>query len=286
MKNQTKLKTFLIETIGLIAGCLITSIGINMFLKPFTIAPGGLSGLSLVINKLTGLSVSLIMLVLGIPLIIFSIKILGKKDALKTLIGMLILSFCLEITSPLSNFNATSDVLLSAISGALLFGVGLGIIFSIDASTGGTDLIALMLHKIMPNVPLTKFMLMLDGMVVISAGIANKNLETALYSGGALFIISKVVDGIISGFDYSKSFIIISDKPVELKNEIMEELHRGATFLCGKGGYTEKQKDILLIVIPKKQEVHLKKVIKAVDPNAFIIISEAYEVLGEGFKAS
>ncbi|MGL5751165.1 MAG: YitT family protein [Paraclostridium sp.] len=286
MEKQHNFKKFLIESIGLLLGCIVMSIGINMFFKPYTIAPGGLSGLSLVIGKLTGLSISAVMLGLGIPLIIFSVKILGKKDALKTLIGMLVLSACLDITSPLANFIVTEDVLLCSISGALLLGSGLGIILSIDASTGGTDLIALMLHRVFPNVPISKFMLMLDGMVVASAGIANKNLETALYSGVALFVISKVVDAIISGFDYSKAFIIISNESYALRDEIMKELNRGVTFLEGKGGYTNQEKDVLLVVIPKKQEVHLKKVIKSVDPQSFTIVTDAHEVLGEGFKVA
>lgn len=286
MKKQNNLKSFLIESIGLILGCIVMSIGINMFFAPYTIAPGGLSGLSLVIGKLTGLSISTVMLGLGIPLIVFSIKILGKKDALKTLIGMVVLSICLDLTSPLSNFIVTEDVLLCSISGALLLGSGLGIILSIDASTGGTDLIALMLHRVFPNIAIAKFMLMLDGMVVISAGVANKNLETALYSGVALFVISKVVDAIISGFDYSKAFIIISNESNALRDEIMSELKRGVTFLEGKGGYTNQEKDVLLVVIPKKQEVHLKKVIKSVDPQAFTIVTDAHEVLGEGFKVA
>lgn len=286
MKKQYTLKSFLIEAIGLILGCTVMSVGINMFFKPYTIAPGGLSGLSLVVGKLTGLSISTVMLALGIPLIIFSIRILGKRDAFKTLIGMLVLSACLSITSPLSNFIVTEDVLLCCLSGALLLGSGLGIVLSIDASTGGTDLIALMLHRVFPNIAIAKFMLMLDGLVVISAGIANKNLETALYSGAALFVISKVVDAIISGFDYSKAFIIISNESNALKDEIMKDLKRGVTFLEGKGGYTNQEKDVLLVVIPKKQEVHLKKLINSVDPLAFTIVTDAHEVLGEGFKAA
>ena len=286
MKKQNNLKTFLIESVGLILGCLVMSIGINMFFKPYTIAPGGLSGLSLVISKLTGLSISTVMLGLGIPLIIFSIRILGKKDALKTLVGMIVLSICLDVTSSLSNFVVTNDVLLCSISGALLVGLSLGIIFSVDASTGGTDLIALMLHRVFPIVAISKFMLMLDGMVVISAGISSRNLETALYSGVALFTISKVIDAIISGFDYSRAFIIISNESDTLKDEIMKELKRGVTFLDGKGGYTNKEKDVLLVVISKKQEIQLKKIIKAIDPAAFTIVTNAHEVLGEGFKVA
>ncbi|MFR4162410.1 MAG: YitT family protein [Paraclostridium sordellii] len=276
---------FIFESIGLVLGCIFMSIGINMFLKPYTIAPGGLSGLSMVIGKVTGLSMSIVMLVIGIPLIIFSVKILGIKNSIKTLIGMSVFSAILSITSYLSNVHVTEDVLLCSISGALCLGIGLGIILKMDASTGGTDLIALMLNKVFPNVPLSKFMVMLDGMVVISAGLASKNLETALYSGVALYIIVKLVDAIVSDFNYSKAFMIISNEPNVLRDGITREIKRGVTFLQGKGGYTNEDKNVLLVVVSKNEEVHLKKVIKNIDPSAFIIVSDVHEVLGEGFKA-
>lgn len=278
-------KKFLFESIELILGCIFMSIGINMFLKPYTIAPGGLSGLSVVLGKLTGLPISIVMLGIGIPLVIFSIKILGIKDSIKTLIGMSIFSAILSLTSKLSNTHVTEDVLLCAVSGALCLGVGLGIVLKMDASTGGTDLIALMLNKIFPNIPLSKFMIMLDGMVVISAGLASKNLETALYSGVALYIIVKVVDAIVSDFNYSKAFMIISNEPNALRDGINKEIKRGVTFLQGKGGYTNEDKNVLLVVVSKNEEVHLKKVIKSIDPSAFIIVTDVHEVLGEGFKA-
>lgn len=281
-----KSKGIIIEALGLIIGCLSMSIGINMFLSPHTIAPGGLSGLSVVISKLTGLSVSTIMLIMGIPLIICSVKILGKKDAIKTLIGMVTLSFLLEVTSPLANISATQDTLLSAISGAILLGAGIGIVFSVDGSTGGTDLIALMVNRVFPSIPLSKCLTFIDGMVVVSAGIANRNIETGLYSAIALYIIVKMIDAIISGFDYSKAFMIITEDRDELKEAIVNDIKRGVTILDGKGGYTNNDKSILLVVVNnKKQEVSLKKLIKKVDPSAFIIVSDVHEVLGEGFKS-
>lgn len=278
-------KDFLFQSLGLLVGSIFMSVGINMFFKPYTIAPGGLSGLSLVLGKLTGLPIPVVMLAIGIPLVIFSIKILGIKDSIKTLIGMTVFSIILGITSSLSNFDVTKDVLLCSISGALCLGVGLGIVLKMDASTGGTDLIALMLNRAFPNIPLAKFMIILDGMVVISAGFASKNLETALYSGVALYIVVKIVDAIVSGLNYSKAFMIISNQSDILRDGITKELDRGVTFLQGKGGYTNEDKNVLLVVVSKKQEVHLKKVIKNIDPSAFIIVSDVHEVLGEGFKS-
>ena len=284
MKKSTN--NIIIEFLGLIIGCMFMGVGLNMFFQPYTIAPGGLSGLSLVISKFTGLSVSTIMLLIGIPLLVFSIKILGKKDAIKTFIGMVILSGILEITAPLATISVTQDVLLSAISGAILLGIGLGIVFSVDGSTGGTDLIALMVNRVIPSLPVSKCLTIIDGMVVLSAGIANGNIETGLYSAIALYIIVKVIDAIISGFDYSKAFMIITEDRDELKEAIVNDIKRGVTILDGKGGYTNNDKSILLVVVNnKKQEVSLKKLIKKVDPSAFIIVSDVHEVLGEGFKS-
>lgn len=283
MKKSTN---SIIEFLGLIIGCLFMGVALNMFFKPYTIAPGGLSGLSVVISKFTGLSVSIIMLAIGIPLLVFSIKILGKKDAIKTFIGMMILSIVLKITEPLATISVTDDVLLSAISGAILLGIGLGIVFRVDGSTGGTDLIALMINRAIPSLPVSRCLIMIDGMVVLSAGIVNGNVETGLYSAIALYIIFKVIDAIISGFDYSKAFMIITEDREELKSAILNEVKRGVTVLDAKGGYTNNDKSILLVVVNnKKQEVHLKKLIKRVDSSAFIIVSDVHEVLGEGFKS-
>jgi len=276
----------IIEFLGLVIGSLFMGVGLNMFFKPYTIAPGGLSGLSVVISKFTGLSVSTIMLIIGTPLLVFSIKILGKKDAIKTFIGMMILSIVLKITEPLATISVTQDVLLSSISGAILLGIGLGIVFRVDGSTGGTDLIALMVNRLIPSLPVSKCLIIIDGMVVLSAGIANGDIETGLYSAIALYIISKVIDAIISGFDYSKAFMIITEDREELKSAILNDVKRGVTVLDAKGGYTNNDKSILLVVVNnKKQEVHLKKLIKRVDSSAFIIVSDVHEVLGEGFKS-
>ena len=272
-------KNFIKESIGMIVGCILISVALNMFFSPHTIAPGGLSGLSVVLSKVSGLSVSAIMLIMGIPLIFFSIKILGTKNAIKTLIGMLLLSLCISLTSSLSQVSVTDDVLLAAITGAILLGLGLGVVFSVDGSTGGTDLIALMINKAIPSIPLSKCLVCIDGLVVMSSGIVNKNLETALYSAISLYVIVKMID-----FDYSKCFIIITNEEEKLKEAIVNDIKRGITILDGRGGYTDSSKSVLIVAVNKKQEVHMKKLIKNVDKNAFIIVSKAHEVFGEGFS--
>lgn len=279
-------KQLLIEAVGLIVGCLLLSVGINMFLKPHTIAPGGLSGFAVVLNKVTNIPVSIVMLLIGIPLVVLAYKVLGKKNFIKTLIGTIVFSITLDITDSLSQIKVTNDLLLSAISGAILVGAGLGIMLRSDVSTGGTDLIALILSKKFPGIKLTKFMTCIDAFVVISSGVVSKNLEIALYSAIALYIIVKVIDAIMENFDYSKSFLIISEKPDELKKVITTDLDRGLTVLQGEGGYTSSKKEVLLVAVPKREEVALKKLVHSVDPEAFMLINEVHEVVGRGFTTA
>ena len=280
-----KNKDILIQYIGLIIACMIMAVGLNMFLVPKTIAPGGLSGLSVVISKLTGFPVSNILFTIRTPLLLFSVKILGKKDAIKTFIGMAILTLSLKVTEPLSTISLTDNTLLAAISGSILVGLSLGILFRIDASTGGTDLIALMLNRIIPSIPVSKCLSMIDGTVVVLAGVVNMNFETGLYSAIALYIMVKIIDTITSGFDYAKAFFIITEKKDVLQEAIIE-LNRGITILDAKGGYTNEDKNVMLVVVnQKKQEVALKKMVKELDEKSFIIVTDVYEVLGKGFKS-
>ena len=280
-----KNKDILIQYIGLIMACMIMAVGLNMFSVPKTIAPGGLSGLSVVISKLTGFPVSNILFTISTPLLLFSVKILGKKDAIKTFIGMAILTLSLKVTEPLSTISLTDNTLLAAISGSILVGLSLGILFRIDASTGGTDLIALMLNRIIPSIPVSKCLSMIDGTVVVLAGVVNMNFETGLYSAIALYIMVKIIDTITAGFDYAKAFFIITEKKDVLQEAIIE-LNRGITILDAKGGYTNEDKNVMLVVVnQKKQEVALKKMVKELDEKSFIIVTDVYEVLGKGFKS-
>ncbi|MBU5306195.1 YitT family protein [Clostridioides mangenotii] len=274
----------LVEMTGLVLGCISMSIGINAFLKPHTIAPGGLSGLSLLLNKITGLPVSVVMMLIGVPLVMLAFRILGLKNSLKTLFGTVLFSAIVQLTDPLSRMNFTEDFLLSAISGGLLVGIGLGIMFKSDASTGGTDLIALILSKKFPGIKVTNFMSCLDGMIVIASGVVNRSIETALYSGMALLVIVKVADIIVEGVNSSRAFYIISEEPEKVRKAITGVLNRGLTILDGKGGYTKNSKEILFVVVSKKQELFLNRLVKDVDPEAFVIVSDVKEVYGKGFK--
>ena len=156
--------------------------------------------------------------------------------------------------------------------------------FRSDASTGGTDLIALILIKKFPNFKVINLLSGLDGTIVIASGIVNNSIETALYSGIDLLEIVKIADIIVEGFNSSRAFYIISDQPEKVRTAITGELNRGLTILDGKGGYTKTSKEILLVVVTKKQELFLNRLVMDVDPEAFFIVSDVKEVYGKGFK--
>lgn len=272
------------DIIILLVGCLLMSISINMFLNPHNIAPGGLTGVSIIINSLTGLPIWLINISFDIPLFILAFKILSKKDAFKTFLGIIFLTSSLKITENLAYLDVTDDVLLASISGAIILGISLGLIFRINGSTGGTDLIGILANKFFPSISVPMLMGFADGTIVLLSGIVSKNIEIALYSAIALYIIVKVSDIMVEGINTSSSFTIISDKYREIGMEITEELGRGATILKGSGFYTNKEKNVLLVVVSKKQVITLKKLVKNIDPYAFIIITDIFEALGKGFK--
>lgn len=274
------------EAFLLALGCFLIAIALNLFFDPFNIAPGGISGLSIVISSVTNLSLSFLSLLFNIPLFLIACKILSKKDMIKTLAGVTLLTLCLKLTSSLSNLTVTNDLLLATISGSILLGVGLGIIFRINGTTGGTDLIGLLVNKFLPFISSAVLMGIADFIVVVLSGIISKEIEIALYSALSVYLIVKVTDFIVIGFNYSKSFMIISDNTVEISNAIINNLGRGATLLKATGAYTNNEKNVVLVVISKRQVVTLKKLIKSIDPNAFIIVSDVHEALGEGFASN
>ena len=272
------------EIIVLIVGCFFMSISLNLFFNPHSVAPGGLTGFAIVVNSIISVPLWVINLVLNIPLFICAYKILSKKDCVKTILGIIFLTIGLKFTTALSMIDVTNDVLLASIFGSILMGIGLGLIFRINGTTGGTDLIGLLLNKFFPSLSVPVLMGFADFVVVVLSGIVSKEIEIGLYSGISLYLIVKVSDLVIEGFNYSKSFTIISDHSREISNRIFEELDRGATILKGEGVYTGREKNILLVVVSKKQVVELKRLVKEVDPAAFIIIADIHEALGNGFK--
>lgn len=268
------------DILMMIIGCFLMALSINLFLEPHNIAPGGVTGLAIVINSIINIPVWLINLIFNIPLFLFAIKLL-KNDVIKTLLGIVLLTVFLKIinVSPVTN-----DVLLSAIFGGIIMGVSMGLIFRVNGSTGGTDLLALLINHLFSSMNPPKLTGIADAVVVVLSGLITLHIEVALYSAIALYISVKVSDMIVEGVHTSATFMIVSDKYEELGQVVTTTMNRSATVINGKGFYTKEDKHILMVAVTKREIVSFKRMIKGVDPNCFIMVLSNHETLGEGFK--
>lgn len=290
------LKVYILITIG--AG--ITALGINMFLVPYKIAPGGLSGLATVLFYLSNekLPIGITMLVINVPLFLLGFKYIGKRFFIRTIYGTIILSVIIDITETyMANFannllvteglaGSAPDILLYSIIGGFLSGVGLGIVLKMDATTGGTELAAKLLNKPLKNMTLGQILLWIDAAIILFAIIAFNSILIGLYSFVSLFITTKVIDAMVAGLDYSRAILIISEKEEEISKRLLVELDRGVTELKGRGVYSGKDKNVLLCVVARTQIQQLKEIVQDIDKNAFMILADVKEVLGEGFTSA
>ncbi|GFN34318.1 YitT family protein [Tepidimicrobium xylanilyticum] len=279
--EKGKVGKYLLNLIGIALGVFLLAIGLTFFLEPNTIAPGGVTGFAIVFKKVTGIPVYITNLAINIPLFIIGIMVLGKNFGWKTLYATALLSLFLKIIPAQA---VTQDLLLSSIFGGLVAGIGLGIVFKFGGTTGGTDLAGAILNRFFPTLSLSTFMMMIDVVVVAFAGIVDKKVETSLYSVISMYITVKVIDMILEGIGYLKGFIIITSKPEEISQRIMEDLDRGVTLFKGKGMYTKEEKDVLLCVVNRYQFTKAKDIVYNIDKDAFIMVTEMSEVLGEGFE--
>ena len=276
----------LIEYTGIILGCALIALGLVLFFAPNTIAPGGVTGLSVVIQKAFHIPIDVTNLAINIPLFIIGLFILGSTFGLKTIFATVTLSAFTRLFIIMfgNSYVLTSDLLLSAIYGGVIVGAGIGFVFRSGGTTGGTDLAGAIINKYFPHFSIAKSMMILDLVIVIIAGIIVKNIEISLYSAIALYIMVHMADFVIEGLNYSKAFYIISNYPEEIGRKINLELDRGVTALEGRGFYTGEQKDVLLCVVNRAQVAKLKKLVHEIDDDAFIMVTTIHEVLGEGFK--
>ena len=272
-----------IKYLGITVAVALMATSINLFLQPNSFAPGGVSGISIILNQATNgfVPVWLANLALNIPIFISGIIILGRTFGTKSLYGILSLSFFLWL---IPNVRTTDDLLLASLFGGVIMGLGVGIVFKSGGTTGGSDTLGLLLNKKFPGIGISKFMLMIDSVVVIGSGVVTRNLETPLYSIIVLYVSSRVIDLVLNGVGYAKAVHIISDEPEKIGKSILANLNRGVTVLKGKGFYTGKDKEVLLCIIGRSQIIKLKELVDDIDKKAFVMVTDATEVLGEGFK--
>lgn len=273
-------KTTVKEYVFVIIGAAVIALGFNVFLFPNQVASGGVSGISTILHGMFGWNAGLVQYAFNIPLFIAGVLVLGKKFGIKSFVGTITLPFVVILTESWEPW--TLNPLLGAIFGGIVVGLGIGLVFKGNASTGGTDLLAQIITKF-TGLTLGTSVLLIDGIIAVSAAIVF-DLEKGLYALIGLYVTTKTIDIVQLGFSQSKMVYIITQKEVEVRDAIYKEIDRGVTKLPAFGGYTGDERPMLMVVVYQTEFTKLKQVLKAVDPQAFVIVSDAYEVLGEGFK--
>jgi uncharacterized membrane-anchored protein YitT (DUF2179 family) len=293
-KDKIFSKKWLIDYFYITVGSFILAAGFVYFITPHKIVPGGVYGIAIVVHYLTegifsfwpeGFPIGLFGLILNIPLTIVGIKILGPRFGVKTIVGFVLTSVFMDTITwlrPEGNVPLVEDILLSCIFAGVLIGFGLGLIFKSRATSGGSDIVAMIIAKY-TRLPLGKLMIYVDSVIVFIGLIAFGDWAIPLYSWIVIYITGKVIDLTIEGVSYNKALIIISKEHAEIKNKLLIDLERGGTYLKGEGMFTGEEKQIIYTVVSRREVAILEEFISTIDPDAFITIMDTKEILGEGF---
>jgi uncharacterized membrane-anchored protein YitT (DUF2179 family) len=282
--DRTALAKFVKTALAITIASLVYALSFVWCFDPNGIAFGGITGLAQIINKVfPAIPVGVTVIVCNIPLFLLGWKFIGGKLLVSSLYAMAASSVFIDLLTPLYDWQ-TMDPLLACIFGGLLLGVSLGVIFQNGATTGGTDLIARLLKLKLAWLPMGKLLLGLDLTVIVLVALVFRNLNTALYGLVALYISTIVMDGVLYGMDTAKVAYIISDKNEAICAAIVGELERGVTILHGQGAYTGADKKVLMCAFKQREIAAIKAAVKGIDPDAFLIVCNAHEVLGDGFR--
>ena len=270
----------------MLVGAVIYALGFNWFYEPNGIAFGGLTGIAQIVNAvLPAVPIGVLVIVMNIPLFLLGWRLLGGKLLVTSLYAMAVSSLAIDAIAALHPRFEPMEPLLACIYGGVMMGVGLGLIFLQGATTGGTDLMARLLKLKLQWLPMGKVLLLIDLVVIVAVAAAFRSLDSALYGLVALYLSTKVMDLVLYGLDTAKVAYIISDRAEDITRDIVELLDRGVTVLHGRGGYSGQEKRVLMCAFKQRQIVELKRVVKERDPDAFLIVCDAHEVLGDGFGA-
>lgn len=280
MKNQVW--SAALDILKTAVGCALFALGFDLFLLPGGMNAGGLSGLAMVFVHLTNLgTVGMITALMNIPLFILAGMKIGKKFFVGSLLGMVFSSAFIDLFALLP--VPVVEPLIGAVYGGVICGAGLGFVFAAGVSTGGSDIIVRLLKLKYRHVPIGVISMSFDACVAILTGIVFKDVNSALYTGIAIFISGKIIDMVVYSFDYSKVALIITKDYEQVAQAISDKLERGATYLHGEGTYSRKETKVVLTAVKKQQVAELKELVVDIDPDAFIIVQEAHQVLGDGF---
>jgi uncharacterized membrane-anchored protein YitT (DUF2179 family) len=286
---QSKIIRKVFEYLIIAIGSFILAAGYVFFINPYYIVPGGVYGIGIVVHYLFPfIPVGMFGLVMNIPLTLLGMKILGPKFGIKTVVGLILTSVFMDSLTMIVGENDPlhigDDLLLTSIFGGIIIGVGLGIIFRSKATSGGSDIVAMILGKF-TKYPIGQLLIIVDSTIVLIGLIVFKDWKIPLYSWITIFISGKVLDIILEGISFDKALIIITEKHEEIRPFILNDLNRGGTYLKGEGMYSGQDKKVIFTVITRRELVWLESKIHEVDPNAFLTIINTHEILGEGFKS-
>ncbi len=280
----------------IVIGSFILAVGFVYFISPHKIVPGGVYGIAIVVHYMSqgwfsfwpdGIPIGLFGLILNIPLTIAGIKILGPRFGVKTIVGFVLSSVFMDTITYMREVGdapLVNDVLLSCVFGGVLIGFGLGLIFKSRATSGGSDIIAMIIAKY-SGIQLGQLMIYVDSAIVLVGLAAFQDWQIPLYSWVVIYITGKAIDITLEGASYHKALLIISKKHEEIKQKILVDLERGGTYLKGEGMFTGEEKQIIYTVVSRREVAILEEYISQVDPDAFITVMETKEILGEGFQS-
>lgn len=279
MKKEPQLAA----TLGkIVLGCALFSMGFNLFLEPNGLNAGGISGLSMVLVRLTGFgTIGVLTAVMNLPLFALGGVKIGKKFFITSLVGMFFSSVFIDLFSSLP--RPDTEPLVGALYGGVMCGFGLGLVFSTGGSTGGSDIIVRLLKLKWPNASIGVISICFDLSVAVLTGLVFRDISRTLYSGVAIFVAGQVVDAVVYRFDYSRVALIISREYELIVQRIAAVLGRGATYLHAEGSYSHNDTKVILTAVKRQQLAELKRLVVELDPDAFIIVQEAHQVLGDGF---
>ncbi len=270
----------------IIIGSFLLAMGFVFFITPYKIVPGGVYGISIILHYLLGTPVGMVALAFDIPLTIIGVRILGPRFGAKTVLGFSLTAIFNDTLTIFWGYKplVEGDALLSSIFGGVLAGIGLGLMFRSKATSGGSDIVASIIHKY-TRMPLGQLMILVDSAIVLVGLAVFRDWKIPLYSWIVIFVTGKVIDVVLEGISYDKSLFIISEKHSEIRDKIIHNLNRGGTLIDGKGMYGMTDRKIIFTVVSRRELSILQEYIHKIDPKAFMTVTDASEILGEGFKS-
>ncbi len=283
LEKKKSVKKILMNYVLITLSCFVYAVAISLFLDPNNLAPGGITGIAIILNRIFEINTGLLIFIINIPILLLGMWRFGFRFIISTVYCTLLISF---FTGTLSNVGAvTEDPLLASLAGAVLMAVGLGGIFKAGTTSGGTDIIIKILRQRFPHLKTGFLFLLTDVMIVTASAFVFRNIDRALYAGITVFITSYVLDLVLYGKDEAKLIFIISDESEKITRRLLDDLDIGVTFIEGQGAYSRKDKRVIMCVMRKQIAPLAEEIVKNEDSRAFMIVASATEIFGEGYKS-